>query len=151
MVPLCWSVRKKVVYVPRFEDGWISFSVAPWLGLRLSSSWLQRGPHVCPAPYSGLDIKLRMERGPLHSLPHPSSFISPASLGRRRHSKIPLPSPQILGELDQRRLHSLRPLIKLEIPSFGARLASFSPHGSENSPVSYPLSVQSPVDKILGV
>lgn len=93
-----------------------------------------------------------MERGLLHSLLHPSSLISPASLGRRRHSKIPLPNPQIVGELEyQGRLHSLRPLIKLEIPSFGTRLASFSPHGSENSPVSYPLSVQSPVDKILEV
>lgn len=65
----------------------------------------------------------------------------------------PLPSPHIQGELGRvskegwGRLHSLRPPVKLETPFSGA---SFSLHRNENSPVSFPLRVQSPANRILG-
>lgn len=95
-------------------------SVALCLGLRLSSSSSYRGTEVCPGPHSGLGIKLRMERAPLNSLPHPRFPHLPSLSGVEERLKISLPSSQILEDVESwGRLYSLGPLIKLDFFLWG--------------------------------
>lgn len=107
------------------ESGCISFSMAPF-----SASG-------CPHHHTG---KLRFALGLLgvehkvsQLLAQPNSSTSPvppvslAFLGPEERPEIPVCSPQIQGALEVSvecwgRLHSIRCLIKLKVPSFGSHL-----------------------------
>lgn len=141
VVTLCWSVRKEVVFEPpplmRVD---ISFSMAP-----ISASDYPHhhtGKLMFSLGLLGVGHKVSQLLAQPNSLPHPQFLLFPWPFwSQRRDQKYPVSG--CAG-----RLYSLSCLIKLKVPSFGSHLPPSTCMTVRSE--SYPLGVQSPLNRILG-